>query len=314
MEGTSKETGKPHAILEIQWGPLGGKKAILAPGATLRVGATDFADLAIPHDRTLSRVHFELSWDGETCKLRDLGSQRGTELDGAVVEEAELLDGAWIRAGETDFVFHVERGTPPRPRADLERDERAPQSERRRVEEARREEDARLAAAKQALSTLRREAERGRLYAITDAARDDRILELLQESVEEHRSLYEGVEGEAMSHIAPYLVGPLGPGSSLLEALLTEGWGNRWGIYLVCPLPFREIRRHFRHFLMVEVEETGERLYFRFFDPECLRIFLPTCSPRQISELRGPIERVFGEAPDRELLVLLPAERSSEGV
>jgi hypothetical protein len=41
---------------------------------------------------------------------------------------------------------------------------------------------------------LRAEAERAPMFAILDAARDDRILELARQSVEAHQSLYEGVQ------------------------------------------------------------------------------------------------------------------------
>ena len=54
------------------------------------------------------------------------------------------------------------------------------------------------------------------LYAVLDAARDDRVLTVVRESVEEYRSLYEGIEGEALAHVAPYLVSPP-KGSRLLR-------------------------------------------------------------------------------------------------
>lgn len=84
---------------------------------------------------------------------------------------------------------------------------------------------AREAQVSQALTLLRAEADKAPLFALLDAARDRRILELCRESVEEHRSLYDGLEGEKLAEAAPYLVA-FEPGSRLLEALVREGWAG----------------------------------------------------------------------------------------
>jgi pSer/pThr/pTyr-binding forkhead associated (FHA) protein len=125
------------------------------------------------------------------------------------------------------------------------------------------------------------------LYAILDTARSNRILTLLQESVDDHHSLYEGPQGAALAEVAPYLV-RLPKGSRLLKSLIQEGWGNSWGVYLTSGAPFKEVRRHFRKFLMVELEDWDGRFYFRFYDPRVLRQFLPTCTAQQKTEVFGP--------------------------
>ena len=48
-----------------------------------------------------------------------------------------------------------------------------------------------------------------------------------------------------------------------------------------------ELRRHLRRFLMVE-DESGEPLYFRYYDPGALRDFWPSCSRRQVTESPRP--------------------------
>lgn len=75
----------------------------------------------------------------------------------------------------------------------------------------RRDRDARLETADDALEALRAEAAKDSLYAIVDTARDDRILELLREHVEPHKSLYEGAEGESLDEVAPYSWGRCDP-------------------------------------------------------------------------------------------------------
>jgi Domain of unknown function (DUF4123)/Inner membrane component of T3SS, cytoplasmic domain len=277
-----------RAIVEVRWGPLQGRKAILEPGKSLRVGRTDRADLVVPHDAKLSGVHFELTWDGTTCRLRDLKSAVGTLVGGERVDEARVDNGGWVRAGETDFSIYFEGATPPRV---LDADDVGYEPEPAEA----------LARKTQAFEVLRQEADSAGLFAILDAARSDRILELLRESVEEHRSLYEGVKGETMAEVAPYLV-RLPKGSRLLEALVREGWGKRWGVYSTCKRPFKEVRRHLRRFLMVENDTTGAPMYFRFYDPGTMRVFLPTCTARQAAEFFGDIGAFLVEGTRGEIL------------
>lgn len=270
----------PRAIVEIVSGPLASTKALIQPGGTLRVGRTDQADLIVPQDPRLAGLHFELRWDGARCVVRDLGAAGGTRLHGQAVSEADVPGWSAIEAGETEFFVTVEgeivRPLPP------DRPEVA----------------ARKAAA---LAALR--AEPGPLYALLDAARTDRVLELLPEAAEEYRSLYGGVEGEALAEVAPYLVA-LGRDGRLLEQLVREGWGQGWGVYLACARPPGEVRQHLRRLLLVEDEARGRRLYFRFYDPRALRVFLPSCSPRQRAEIFGEIGCFLLEGEQGELLRL----------
>jgi pSer/pThr/pTyr-binding forkhead associated (FHA) protein len=290
----------PRAILAVQWGPQRGKRAVLHPGASLRVGRAEWADLKVPNDRQMSGVHFEVAWDGARATVRDLKSVTGTLIDGEPgLAEGAIANGGWIKAGETVFTLFVEGATPPREDAG-EIDDDTPGLQgaaRRREAEARRE---RMAAAQAALPAIEREAASGALYALLDGARDERILELCHESVEEYQSLYDGVAGEAMSDVAPRLV-RLPAGSRLLEALVLEGWGKRWGVYAVCPLPFKEVRRHFRRLLMVQEEETAERMYFRFYDPRVLAAFLDCATAPQADAVFGEITAYVVEAADRSV-------------
>jgi hypothetical protein len=85
------------------------------------------------------------------------------------------------------------------------------------------------------------------------------------------------------------------PDSALLDKLVLEGWGRRWGIYCTSKHPFREVRRHFRRFLMVELEATGERVYFRFVDPDVLVPFLDVATPDQKTLLTEHLTSITAE-------------------
>lgn len=267
-----------RAIVEVR-GPADAiRRAVIEPGQTLRVGRGEQCGLVLPGDDQVSPVHFELAWDAATCRLRDLGSARGTLLQGASVKNGEVQSGGWIRAGDTDLTVWFEENTP-----------------------ATRPAPAPAPARAAALETLAAEARRGQLFALVDAARSKRGLTLLRESVDAYDSLYQGLKGETMGDYAPYLV-QLKGGSRLLPRLIEEGWGDAWGIFLTSRAPLREVRAHFRRMLFVQNEESGDTVYFRFYDPRVLRVFLRLATVRQEDESFGPVERFLCEDEDAGVL------------
>ena len=80
--------------------------AISKSCATL--GRGDQADLVID-DEAMSRRHLEISYRNLEFRLRDLDSSNGTFLNGSEVKEYALRNGDKIMAGETVFLFAVER-------------------------------------------------------------------------------------------------------------------------------------------------------------------------------------------------------------
>ncbi|MEZ4293834.1 MAG: DUF4123 domain-containing protein [Polyangiaceae bacterium] len=259
-----------RAILSAKVGPPGARRVLLAPGQRLKVGRTSLSDLQIPEDDSLSQEHFEITWDGETCRIQDLGTPGGTLLGGQRKDTGTVRSGGWIRAGGTDFMVHFE-------------DLSAPAISH-----------AEPAAAHAALETTRAQTP---LFAVLDAARTDRIPRLLATSADEHISLYDGLRAEIEADVAPYLV-RIAEGSLLLPRLCAEGWGQSWGIFLAADLPLREVRAHLRRLLVVTREKDDRPMYFRFYDPRVLRSFLPIATARQRSAFFGPIARIFAEDPE----------------
>lgn len=272
------------AVLHVTSGALSGRRVRLDVDHTLRVGRLGRADIVVSQDEQMAPVHFDLTWDGVDCRLTDR-SRRGTKVNGQSATDVTLADGALIAAGHTQFLLRlvpdtlgsdIPKTVPP---AALSPTLRA----------------ARIAA----LDALQNEPQ---LFAILDAARDRRILSLLCACEDESRSLFDGPQGEVMARAAPYLV-RLAKGSQLLPILVDEGWGDSWGIYLTSARPLREIRQRIRRSLMVKDEETGKQLFFRFYDPRVLRVFWPTCSARQRSEILGTeIGGFLFEGADAEII------------
>src|SRR5262249_47179155 len=84
--------------------------------------------------------------------------------------------------------------------------------------------------------------------------------------------------------------------------VLTEGWGQHWGIFATAPIELDALRRHFRRFLMVR-DEHGKSLYFRYFDPRVLRVYLPTCNADELTIIFGPVVRYYAEGEDPSILL-----------
>lgn len=113
--------------------------------------------------------------------------------------------------------------------------------------------------------------------------------------------LYRGALEPDMAEVAPYLV-QLKLEAPFTEWVLTEGWGKHWGIFVLSAAPMVAVRRHFRTFLMVKNPE-GKQLYFRFYDPRVLRVFLPTCNRQETAAVFGPLKAYLCEADKPETLL-----------
>jgi hypothetical protein len=137
------------------------------------------------------------------------------------------------------------------------------------------------------------------LYALLDAAREPSVLKVILESKEEHQSLYEGAQGAQLAHFAPYLV-RVPQKSALLNTLVDQAWSKSWGVFVTCDMPLKELRTHFRHFLTVKLPD-GSQVYFRYYDPRVLRLFLPTCFPEESAQFFGPVKHFLMEGEDPKL-------------
>ena len=126
------------------------------------------------------------------------------------------------------------------------------------------------------------------VYAILDGARNELIYPAVLQSGCETECLYLGELEPDMAEAAPYLV-KLQKDHPFTEWLIKEGWGDSWGIYLRASSPFRDLRRHFRKFLMV-YDPNHKPLYFRYYDPRVMRVYLPTCNADELRIVFGPVK------------------------
>jgi hypothetical protein len=134
------------------------------------------------------------------------------------------------------------------------------------------------------------------LYAVLDGASVPNLPQELYQHEPDFLCLYRGALDPDLAETAPYLV-RLEPGTPFTEWVLNEGWGNHWGIFLTASCEMRDLRSHFRKFLIV-YDAAGKPLYFRYYDPRVMRAFLPTCNATELQTVIGPIESYFVESED----------------
>lgn len=118
-------------------------------------------------------------------------------------------------------------------------------------------------------------------------------IQLLTEMNKTGTSLYRGRSEEQLAEVAPFLF-EISDNPEFLDYVQTNSAGKAWGFYMISAASFDDIFKHFRKFLIVKTDE-GKELYFRFYDPRVLRIFLPSCDSAQLKEFFGPVTQFFME-------------------
>jgi hypothetical protein len=139
-------------------------------------------------------------------------------------------------------------------------------------------------------------------FSILDGASIPDLLTVLHELRPDYECLFRGELKPDMAEVAPYLV-QLEPESEFTDWVLEKGWGNHWGVLVTSSADLRALHRHFRTILVVHDPE-GKPLYFRYYDPRVLRIYLPTCNGDQLKEIFGPVESYVMENEDVHEAVL----------
>jgi len=127
----------------------------------------------------------------------------------------------------------------------------------------------------------------GAWYAVVDACGEASVPPRMEELGERAVSLYRGTAEEELSAIAPYLAVL---DRKLLRWILNEFAAKPWGFFAETSVDLTDLRRHFRHFLTVE-DPDGELVYFRFYDPRVLPVFLESCTREEATTFFGPVRR-----------------------
>ena len=142
---------------------------------------------------------------------------------------------------------------------------------------------------------------RQQLYAVLDGASMPNLLALLTQQHVTHVCLLPGELDPELAQVAPYLA-RLETQSAFAELVLARGLGQHWGILAATDADFRTLRMHFRKLVSVW-DPDGKPLFFRYYDPRVLRVYLPTCNAEELVELFGPISAYYAEGETADTLI-----------
>jgi len=126
-------------------------------------------------------------------------------------------------------------------------------------------------------------------YCILDAARMEVNILRAKEINGEFISLFKNYFGEAsLDSVSPYIFS-FELLSNFSSWYFENGWSKSWGMFAFSDSSINTLHRHFSSLLSVKTEN-NEELYFRFYDPRVLRVFLPTCDAQQLQQFFGPVD------------------------
>lgn len=130
-------------------------------------------------------------------------------------------------------------------------------------------------------------------FCLLDASRMDEAIYKAKELNADFHCLYEGESARFLNSVAPFLFS-FEKDTPFSQWFFEEGNGKSWGILFIAPSDLLDIYRHLRKFLIILSDDDRE-LYFRYYDPRVLGVFLPTCTSDQLTEFFGPISTFISE-------------------
>ncbi|EJN05780.1 DUF4123 domain-containing protein [Phyllobacterium sp. YR531] len=132
------------------------------------------------------------------------------------------------------------------------------------------------------------------LYAIVDASRGPMLIPAtLDARASRVECLYRGKALEEFGDDTAW-VAELLPTESTLDWIVEEGFGKRWAIFATSRLELAAFVSHLRKFTLIEDDE-GTHHFFRFYDPQTLRQFLPAFDNQQLARFFKGVDAYYLE-------------------
>lgn len=271
-------------VLTVLHGQAQGDLVITAARSPALVGRSPMCGVVLD-DGYVSDSHAAIYFDATGARIRDLGSQTGTWVNGAGVQQHEspLRTGDRVQIGQTMFsVEVVEESAAAAPQDDA------------------------LTALVSTFQTTPRDcarfalrAEAAPLFALIDLADDPELFELLNESGEEFCALDETVEPDALGETAPFLVA-FSKGSVFLGEVVEGVWGNGQAVFLASDAPFAEVYAHLLR--QIEQNDDGEIIGPQLWRPDMLAEVLTEFTGEGAAEFFGPVRAFLAESDDASAL------------
>lgn len=131
-------------------------------------------------------------------------------------------------------------------------------------------------------------------YAVIDRAIESSIIDTCELFDCEYWCLFPEPVDEEFAQLAPYLVKS---NDALNEWLLPKALP--WGFFFESSEAPNVLRGHLRTLLDVEVEETKQRLFLRFYDPRVLWSLLNAFEPLRLNHFLGPMHSIKTVFPNQ---------------
>jgi hypothetical protein len=135
------------------------------------------------------------------------------------------------------------------------------------------------------------------LYAVVDAARDERIYDLVHDALFP-MCLYRTDVVSPLGRAAPYLM-PVEHAEKLMEAWRRDGLGQSWGIFLRAGGEQARVLQRLRTFNQAQLPD-GRVVVFRWWDPRVFRVYLPTCNADDLTLWFAAVDEYICENADGE--------------
>jgi hypothetical protein len=131
-------------------------------------------------------------------------------------------------------------------------------------------------------------------YAIVDGAAIPDLLPMITGYSISYRCLFQGELTPQLAASSPYLI-KLQSFTNVTDWLVSAQ-GTHQQIFALLPdaLEFEAVYKHFRTFLRVR-DPNNKMLYFRFYDPRILHVFLTNCTPQEAQFVYGPVHSYLAE-------------------
>lgn len=142
---------------------------------------------------------------------------------------------------------------------------------------------------------MHRLAAQGILWALVDATDEPAVVEKVAELGETRaQCLYRGEAKAQKAAVAPYLFRVDEETLAWINEALA---GKPWGIFVASQADAATLARHFRSMLMVKGPK-GEDLYFRFYDPRVVEMYLTQCAEPDVRRFYGPVRGYGSSGPN----------------
>lgn len=140
-------------------------------------------------------------------------------------------------------------------------------------------------------------------YAVIDAIHRPDITVLFDGFELDWRCLWKGESAEKYALQAPYIA-ELKEDNEFTDWLLTQGFGQGWGIFLRSYFAIDELTHHLRKFNQVYSEVDKTWLMFRYYSPTAINQILPYLPGQDFVEFMRPVNQLMSEITEKSLLVV----------